>query len=238
MSHKTLSSSISETNGTPRKQLNPYLFLLKMVGQYAKNNYLQRGLQRFNPYDIISEDILSGTRLANTGVGFASAIPSLATEGFNLLSKAGQMDNALNSYKVVSKLGSVAPLAEEIGGAANVVGGVLGGISLGKDISDAVKDKRVTFDNAMKMADDGTAVVSTAASFIPVIGTGLSLALTGGEKLVTGIIKADKAVKERKKELGVKHLGFDEWSNTVEKAILPNSMTKEIKTKKKNKKKK
>jgi hypothetical protein len=191
-----------------------------------------------SPYDNLSSSILSGARMANTGVGIASSIPSLATSGFNFMSKAGLMDNALDTYNVVSKLGGATSAAGEIGGAANVVGGVLGGISLGKDISDAVKDNHVTFDNAMKMADDGTAVVSAAASFIPVVGPALSLGLTGGEKLVTGIIKADKAVKERKKELGVKHLGFGEWANTVEKSILPDWMTKEIKIKKKNKKKK
>jgi hypothetical protein len=77
------------------------------------------------------------------------------------------------------------------------------------DIAEAVKDKHVTFDNAMRMADDGTGVVNAAVSFVPGVGVPISLAMLGGEKLVTSIIKIARAEKEAKRENGGKGVGLD-----------------------------
>ena len=70
----------------------------------------------------------------------------------------------------------------------------------------------------MKMSDDATGVVTAAVSAInPIAG----LALTAGEKLVTGIIKGAHAVEEEKKREGVKHLDPKTWLSTIWYANTP-----------------
>jgi hypothetical protein len=120
---------------------------------------------------------------------------------------------------------SISKTAGKIGSVANVAGGVLSGISLGKDIYDLAKGNGNKLELGTKIADDATGVVSAAVSAVnPLAG----LALTGIEKLVTSGIKAGEAVKEEKKREGVKHLKPKEWVNTVWDSMTPAWMNKDI----------
>jgi hypothetical protein len=99
---------------------------------------------------------------------------------------------------------------------------------LGTDIAKAVKDKGFDFDLAMRTSDDATNLVSSAISFVP-FGAPLSIALLGGEKIITDVIKGVHAVNEEKKAEGVKHLKPDVWFSTVWGAMTPEWMNKDIK---------
>ena len=61
-----------------------------------------------------------------------------------------------------------------------------------------MNDKKVTFDDAMKMADDATGAVTAGVSLIPGVDVLLALVLTVGEELVTGIVEGAKAVDDEK----------------------------------------
>jgi hypothetical protein len=150
---------------------------------------------------------------ANAASEVADVARATATAGSNGLSEA---------------VGTISKVGEGVGKVAGAAGAVLSTASLGMDIANAIHDKKVTFDNAMRMADDGTAIVTSALGMIPGVGTALSLGLLGGEKVVTAIIKGAKAVKDKKKELGVKHLKPGEWLDTVIKASTPAWMNKDI----------
>jgi hypothetical protein len=242
------------------------------VGEYEKNNFLIRGLQRKKfpntdfdefglstkvlkkfvpmftstgiPYDPnipkpTPEDtqnhkesqfgnVVRDLRTANSIAGMGTSAPEVAIMGYNTLRGMGELSNATRTYNALSK---IAPAAEGLGKVStglNVIGGALSAANLGNDIYNAVKDKHVSFDNAMKISDDATGVASAAVSMIPGVGVPLSIALTGGEKLVTGFIKGAKAVKEEKKREGVKHLDPKTWIDTMWTAATPEWMNRDI----------
>jgi hypothetical protein len=222
---KALPSDSAETCGSCCLRYLMFYFYLKMpIGEYSKNNFLQRTYENFDDY---FDKGLGIARLANSAVSGVSGLPSKAADVLRTGYQIGQYTEDV--LPAISKLEGMAEMGSSIGTAGNVIGGVLGGVSLGHDIAKAIETKHVSFDDAMKMADDGTAVVSSAVSFIPVVGGPLALGLNLGEKVVTGAIKADRAVKERKKELGVKHLGYNEWVNTVAGTMAPSWMSKDLK---------
>jgi hypothetical protein len=179
--------------------------------------------------------------LEDTHSEFRPAEPIIEIPSEHPTSTFGINENPYTAYKgpVVgelseaargtSALDTAADFAGKAGDVLGVAGIGLSGLSLGSDIAEAFDNKKVTFDNAMKMADDGTGIVSGAVSFIPGVGVPLSLALLGGEKLITSGVKIAKAVAEEKKREGVKHLSFDNWINTAEKAVLPEWMTIDVK---------
>jgi hypothetical protein len=147
----------------------------------------------------------------------------------------GTMNNIANN---ASTLRTLADVGNQVASAGRVAGGVsaatgavgtgLAAVSLGKDIYDALDKGKVTFDNAMHFADDGTALVAgTLGLAVPGIGSAIGLGLTVGEKIVTGAIKAAKAVKEEKKKEGVDHLKPDVWLDTVGRSIFPEWMFEE-----------
>jgi hypothetical protein len=158
------------------------------------------------------------------------ATASTATDAARAASEAADIARATASETQLlpEAISTIAKVGEGVGKVAGAAGAALSGVSLGMDIANAVKDKKVTFDNAMRMADDGTGLVASAVGLIPGVGTALSLGLLGGEKVVTAIIKGAKAVKDMKKELGVKHLKPGVWLNTVVNASVPSWMTKDI----------
>jgi hypothetical protein len=96
----------------------------------------------------------------------------------------------------VPALGTTGEVGSAIGTGPTIVKGVASGVGLGFDIVDAANKMKVTFDNAMKKSDDSTGIVSAGVSLKPRVGVPIALALQAGEKLVTGIIKGAKAVKE------------------------------------------
>jgi hypothetical protein len=140
-----------------------------------------------------------------------------------------QVSSGLEKEVVIPEtISNVAKIGDAVGKITGAVGAVTSGVGLGFDIANAVKDKKVTFDNAMNMADDATGLVSAAVGFIPGIGAPLSIGLTAGEKLITGIIKGAEAVKKEKEAEGVKHLTPGVWLETVVKANTPAWMTEDI----------
>jgi hypothetical protein len=243
------------------------------LGEYNKNNFLMRGLQRarinedeyglstkvlkhYVPKFTISgipyvnnqeDDIATNRGLTNNNsadehihetirdvrdvAGVANAItsaPNWALKGYNTLRGEGLLEDSMKLYNALSR---IQPMAEELGKVSdglNVVGGALSAANLGNDIATAIKDKHVSFDNAMRISDNATGVASAAVSMIPTVGMPLSLALQGGEKLVTGIIKGVKAVKDEKKKEGVKHLDPKTWLYTTFGANVPHWMLADI----------
>jgi hypothetical protein len=125
-----------------------------------------------------------------------------------------------NLPEIPSVLNTVADVGDVLGKGISAVGGVLGAVAMGTDIAEAVKEKRISFDNAMHMADDATSIATAVTAFTP-RGLPLTLALMGGEKFVTGIIKGVKAVEDKKKEEGVEHLKPGEWLETLFEANVP-----------------
>jgi hypothetical protein len=184
------------------------------------------------PLDVISKvtgyaaPVLDTTRVIpmvemGANAGNAASTASEVADVARATASAGS-EGISEAISTVSKVG------EGVGKVAGAAGAVLSTASLGMDIANAVKDHKVTFDNAMRMADDGTGIVASVVGLIPGVGTALSGGLLGGEKVVTAIIKGAKAVKEKKKELGVKHLKPGVWLDTVVKASTPAWMTKDI----------
>jgi hypothetical protein len=174
---------------------------------------------------------------ATTAVGIGSSVvkkgASLAQKAIPVVAEA--VGATANAASTASQIATTAgEVASALGPAASVAGGVVSGIGLGFNINDAVKEKqrdgKVSFNTAMNIADNATGVVSAAANFIPVVGTGISIALSVGEKVVTGIIKMAKAVSDEKKRQGVKHLSASDWWDTTMDAIFPHWMTTDFKT--------
>jgi hypothetical protein len=193
---------------------NQEFIFAKMVGQYRKNDYI---------IDSVNQSFKNAEHV-NTAISMASAVPKLVTKGYNTLAGLGAINSPL-AYSVVSDIGGLAKAAGTVGSVANVAGGVLSAAGLGTDIAKAVNDGKITFDTAMKMADDGTGIVSAIASGInPLAG----LAVTGVEKLVTGVVKSVKAVEDEKKREGLKHLKPGVWMETVLEANAPAWMTADI----------
>jgi hypothetical protein len=176
------------------------------------------------------DEALKYTHYANTAVGGAASVPGMAMKAYNTAAANGVLDglskvNSSHLYNVMNDVESLSKTVGKIGSAANVAGGVLSGISLGKDIYDLAKGNGNKLELGTKIADDATGVVSAAVSAVnPLAG----LALTGIEKLVTSGIKAGEAVKEEKKREGVKHLKPKEWVNTVWDSMTPAWMNKDI----------
>jgi hypothetical protein len=119
-------------------------------------------------------------------------------------------------------------VADGLGKAASAVGVGLSGAALSTDIIDAYQDGKVTFDNGVRMADDATNLVSAGISLIPGVGAPLSLALLGGEKFITGMVKAAKAVKDEKESEHVDHLKPGDWLSTVVGSVTPEWMQMDI----------
>jgi hypothetical protein len=162
----------------------------------------------------------------NTGVSLASNAPMILGTMNNIANNASTLRTLADVGNQVASAGKV---AGGVSAAAGAVGTGLSAVSLGKDIYDALDKGKVTFDNAMHFADDGTALVAgTLGLAEPGIGSAIGLGLTVGEKIVTGAIKAAKAVKEEKKREGVDHLKPAVWFDTVGKAIFPDWMFKEL----------
>ncbi|GHU18313.1 hypothetical protein FACS189472_06450 [Alphaproteobacteria bacterium] len=138
----------------------------------------------------------------NTGLSAGNFVASHASDAFDVATKI-----CLNVPSSVSSLASTASEFGKVAGPAiSGVGAVTSGVSLRFDIANAKKEEKVTFDNAMNIADDATGAVSGIAGMLPGPGSAMALGLTIGEKLVTGGFKATNAVKEEEKREGVKHL--------------------------------
>jgi hypothetical protein len=163
----------------------------------------------------------NAARAAETAAGEAAAETRYTVAGM-----AGTVGEISQGWR------AAADVVDTIGKVGSGIGIGLSGASLGMDIAEAVKDKHVTFDNAMRMADDGTGLVSAAVSFVPAVGVPISLAMLGGEKLVTSIIKIIIADREAKKNNGGKGVGFNRWVEIAEKAALPNWMVGNLNKKK------
>jgi hypothetical protein len=172
-------------------------------------------------------DIVNGANSVSAVGGIEGVVNSV--ESLGRPSNFVQMSSGLEKEVIVPEtISNVAKIGEAAGKITGAIGAVTSGVGLGFDIANAVKDKKVTFDNAMNIADDATGLVSAAVGFIPVVGVPLSIGLTAGEKVVTGIIKGAKAVKEEKEAEGVKHLKPGVWLDTVVKANTPAWMTADI----------
>ncbi|GHU18325.1 hypothetical protein FACS189472_06510 [Alphaproteobacteria bacterium] len=156
-------------------------------------------------------DTIQSIKDANSNIDTAASIASKASTAVDFASKIG--------VTVPSSISTLATTASEIGKAAGpalgAVGAAASGAGLVFDIADARKEGKATFDNAMKMADDGTGIVAGIASMLPGPGTAIGAALSIGEKIVTGGFKAAHAVKEEGKREGVKHLKPGVWMSTV-----------------------
>jgi hypothetical protein len=164
----------------------------------------------------------------------ASSAGEAAAETFGKSSNFVRLGaNTEKEIVLPSTLTKAASVGEAIGSSANAAGAVLSGVGLGLDIQSAIEDKHVTFNNAMKMADDGTGLVASLVGLAPGIGTAISLGLIGGEKVVTTIIKGIKAVNDEKKKEGLgkgDHLKPGVWLDTVVDATIPKWMTEDIGT--------
>jgi hypothetical protein len=134
-------------------------------------------------------------------------------------------------------MGEAAPLIKEMGQIGTVAGkgvAVLGGAMSGADLAVTIDDIRnnggkVSKDNAFRLADDITGVATSIMEFVPVVGPGLALGTQLLETGITGGIKWGMADKEKKKELGVKHLGFSDWAQTGLDSFNVGWMTKDLK---------
>jgi hypothetical protein len=178
------------------------------IGDYGKQRFLDEYLDELDKKNRSVHDINSALSFGTAVVGLPNKLAQLANYG-----------------GLPSALSSVGKVASTVGTGLNVIGGATSAISLGKDIYDAVKNKHVGFDDAMKISDDATGVASAIGSAInPLLGLGITL----GEKIVTGAIKADKAVKEEKKRQGVEHLKTQDWFDTVWTANTSDWMNQDI----------
>ncbi|GHU18853.1 hypothetical protein FACS189472_07780 [Alphaproteobacteria bacterium] len=158
-----------------------------------------------------ANDSITKIKDVNSDINSAASVVSKASTAVDMAKKIG--------IGVPSSVSSLATTASEIGNAAGSVLGAVGaaasGVGLAFDIANAKKEGKVTFDNAMKMADDGTGIVAGIASMFPGPGTAIGAGLNIGEKIVTGGFKAAHAVKEEEKREGVKHLKPGVWMSTV-----------------------
>jgi hypothetical protein len=196
----------------PKINYNQKLFI-PPIQQHTNNNSDESNYT-------IARNTNSNLKLINSGVGLSTNIPSIP----GYMNKLGIINNVPETFTEIGKI------TNNIGNVTTAIGGLTSGIKLGLDIANAVNDKKVSFDNAMNIADDATGVVSSALSFIPGVGVPLSIAASIGEKLVTGGIKAGKAVKEDKEKEHVKHLKPGIWLDTVVDATTPHWMNTDFKT--------
>jgi hypothetical protein len=202
--------------------------LLKVHPPKDAQKYMNEKNQSDEPKektDYVREGI-DDASAATTVISMASAAPKILGTLDNVATNASAIRTLSDLGNQVAGTGRV---AGGIGAAAGAIGTGLSAVSLGKDIYDVVDKGKVTFDNAMHFADDGTSLVAgTLGMAVPGIGTAIGLGLEAGEKLVTGIIKASKAVKEEKEKEGVDHLPPDVWFDTVGRAIFPAWMFTEL----------
>jgi hypothetical protein len=157
----------------------------------------------------------------------------------SLISKVSLPNTAVDLGNKVAKtltgvpMGEAAPLIKDLGKVGSAVGKGVGAMS-GADLAVTIDDIRnnggkVSKDNAFRLADDITGVATSIMEFIPVVGPGLSTATQVLETGITGGIKWGMADKEKKKELGVKHLGFSDWAQTGLDSFNVGWMTKDLK---------
>jgi hypothetical protein len=146
----------------------------------------------------------------------------------DLISKVSIPNSLVNLGNTVAKTFTGVPMGEApalvkgmgtvgsaVGKGAAVLGGAVSGANLAVTINDIINNGgKVSKDNAFKLADNITGVATAGMNFIPVVGPELALATQVLEKAITGGIKWGMADKEKKKELGVKHLGFSDWAQT------------------------
>ena len=221
-----------------------------MVGEYAKRKYIVNGIRKYNPeWGIYPDDSIFKRKISKYTLPIIHAPKLMQNATLDVdvrtpdFSDSGQSNSAIDDLENHTRTIRSANIAldtansalgftkvgSEISNAAapvfNAIGGVTSGILLGKDIYDAVNDKHVSFDDAMKISDDATGVASAIGTAInPLLGLGIM----AGEKLVTGIVKGTKAVEDEKKREGVKHLKPDVWLNTIWEANTPDFMNKDI----------
>jgi hypothetical protein len=132
-------------------------------------------------------------------------------------------------------MGEAPLLIKELGTVGNAVGkgaAVLGGALSGADLAVTINDiknngGKVSKDNAFKLADDITGIATSVLEFVPV--PGLAFGTQALETAITGGIKWGLADREKKKELGVKHLGFSDWAQTGLDSFNVGWMTKDLK---------
>jgi hypothetical protein len=205
-------------------------------GKSGNVSYYNNAESIVHDFDHLKTAVSIAPTVVKKGAEIAQKVLPMITEATSDTAHAAQVASAASTASgIASTAESVAESAGKvIGPAANVAGGVLSGIGLGFNIADAVKEKKengkVSFDTAMNIADNATGVVAAAANFIPVVGTGISIALSVGEKVVTSAIRAGKAVAEEKKREGVKHLKPADWLKITIDAIFPHWMTTDFKT--------
>jgi hypothetical protein len=169
--------------------------------------------------------LLETAKSARGAASAVASIPSLPAQLAHLTEGTALSGDFI---KVAEKMYPVVGLANTVGDGLNVVGGGLSAIGLGKDIYQATKDGKVTFDNAMNIADDTTGVAtSIIAAAVPGVGTAIALGLSIGEKAVTMIIRGANAIKQEEKRVGHK-LSFNEGAYQVLKANGMEWMTEDI----------
>jgi hypothetical protein len=198
----------------PNADIDEYGLSTKILRRYTPQSVVRRPLQPLpndnTPIKHTNQDdenpawkAVNLAKNINPAFGVIASAPNMAMELWNfeqrlpyqVLSDA----NAMRAYNLLSNAQAYAKPLEVVGKASNVVGGVLSGASLAKDIYDMAKGNGDTFDNSMKIIDDAGGVVSAAVSAInPVAG----LAVTAVEKLGTGIARGAKAVMDLKKQEG------------------------------------
>jgi hypothetical protein len=174
-----------------------------MVGIYSKLKLLES-----------AKDVEGAASMINTIPSLPSCMASI-TKDADFISMAKGLEPVTNVTSV-------------IGEGLNVVGGGLSALGLTKDIIQAVQDKKVTFDNAMDIADDATGLAtSIIAAAVPGVGSAIALGIGIGEKAVTSIIKGVRAIKAEEKRLGRK-LTFNEGAQQVLDANGMGWMSKDI----------
>ncbi|GHU20421.1 hypothetical protein FACS189472_11720 [Alphaproteobacteria bacterium] len=161
--------------------------------------------------------VAEGVRAAE-GVADSARIAEGIGETVGEGAEAARIANSLSEGARVASgaTGAMSVLGDALRIGGNIGAGVGLGFSatgLGMDISQAIADGHMTFDNAMRTADDATGLVAGGVAFIPGVGIPLSIALLAGEKFVTGIIKGNKAVKDEKAKHIKSELWKDHWGN-------------------------
>jgi hypothetical protein len=207
--------------------------VLELSPQYKpvviETNHENKGSQATQTIDAISgakTGVSVGAAVVNKGAKIASKAVSALANGAATLSNVENVANIATT--ATNALNTAAEVADTVGDVASGVGVVVSGAGLASNIVDAVNEHNqtghVSFDTSMRIADNATGIVSGVASMIPVVGTGISIALTAGEKLVTGIIKIVRAEKEAKKKNHGKNLGFFEGAQVALDAVTPHWM--------------
>jgi hypothetical protein len=191
--------------------------MLKGVEQQSPQQSLQQGMQQsipqltknaYNPNEE-SKDLIENAKLPLSLVSKVSIPNSLV----NLGNKVATTFTSVPVGEATSLIKDMGTVGSAVGKGAAVLSGAVSGADLAV-VADEIRRNggKVSKDNAFRLADDITGVVSSGMNFIPVVGPELALATQALETIVTGGVKWGMADKELKKELGVDHLKFADWS--------------------------